>query len=351
MGEECRRCGEPLGAADVFCGNCGEPSAPGLSASSQHPPMAAAPVVPPPRAIRAPGQDGGGARARARPAPGTQAPGTQAHNSRAYEAPGAQATASPGTGAEQERQQELLLPYSALSGSPSLDPLFNNRFQLQILRQAALFVAVYLLGETIGAIFFGFLAIAGMGPLRALNMWTISTTLFSLALAILFWLLPVPALLAQWSLLVNHKAEAAETAFAHITAALQDHETPLDTVGVRPLRLPGEGRREYLELRQGRFAGYVSCFAHGRDLYVGWTFWLYLSPLRLLLMIIGRKIQDMSGRGNDIHQTLRYESTRATIAATHGAVLEGIDFATGDLDPAGGRLLGRDRSEFEFKFG
>ena len=341
MGEQCRKCGEPLTAGDIFCGNCGEPSAPGLSAGSQRPPMAAAPVVPPPRATRAPGQDGGGDRARAR----------AAHETRADESSGEQATAAPGPAVEQERQQELLLPYSTISGSPSLDPLFNNRFQLQILRQAALFVGVYLFAETLAAIFFGFLAIAGLGLVSALNMWSVSTTLISLALAILFWLLPVPALLAQWSLLVNHKAEAAETAFAHISAALQEHETPLDTVGVRPLRVPGEGRRDYLELRQGRFAGYVSCFAHGRDLYVGWTFWLYLSPLRLLLMIIGRKIQDMSGRGNDIHQTLRYESTRATIAATHNVVLEGIDLATGDMDPGGGRLLGSDRSEFEFKFG
>src|SRR5262249_2075952 len=75
------------------------------------------------------------------------------------------------------------------------------------------------------------------------------------------------------------------------------------------------------------FSGYISCFEHGNDLYVGMTFWIYLSPARLALMKIGRQLQDLSGRGNDIYQTLRYDSTRATIAALHHCTLEGVDAA------------------------
>ena len=106
----------------------------------------------------------------------------------------------------------------------------------------------------------------------------------------------------------------------------------------RALSLPGEGRRHYLELRRGAFAGYISCFAHGRDLYCGWTFWIYMSPLRWVLMRIGRYIQDRSGRGNDMYQTLRYESTRATVAAMHACTLEGLDAAIRTIDPEGGLL-------------
>jgi hypothetical protein len=280
-------------------------------------------MVPPPRGATPPGGSAGGARARA-----------------PREASGARAAAAPGPAAEQERDRDLRLDYSTISGSSSLDPLFNTRFHLQMLRHAAMFVGLWLFAETLAAIVVGFLALVGVGVTGVIGLWSVGGALISIVLAAGFWLLPVPALLAQWSLLVNDRAAAVETAFAHITEALRAHQTPFDTIAVRPLRPPGEGHRDYLELRQGRFAGYVSCFAHGRDLYVGWTFWLYLSPLRLLLMIIGRKIQEMSGRGNDIHQTLRYESTRATIAATHSTVLEGIDVATGELDPAGGRRQG-----------
>lgn len=45
------------------------------------------------------------------------------------------------------------------------------------------------------------------------------------------------------------------------------------------------------------------------------------------MMWLGRKFQDRTGRGNEMYQTLRYDSTRATIAALHACTLEGIDSA------------------------
>jgi hypothetical protein len=57
------------------------------------------------------------------------------------------------------------------------------------------------------------------------------------------------------------------------------------------------------------------------------TFWIYLSPARLALMKIGRQFQDLGGQGNDIYQTLRYDSIRATIAAMYDCTLEGVDAA------------------------
>ena len=91
--------------------------------------------------------------------------------------------------------------------------------------------------------------------------------------------------------------------------------------------------REYLELRRGHFRGYISCFVHGTDLYVGWTFWLYMSPLRLLVMVIGRNIRDAISRGKAIQRSLHFESGRALVAAMHGAALAGIDAASDQLDP------------------
>ena len=74
--------------------------------------------------------------------------------------------------------------------------------------------------------------------------------------------------------------------------------------------------RQYLQLRRGVFAVATSPrFLDGRDLYVGWSLWIYMSPFRLAMMKIGLQIQNWSGRGNDIYQTLRYESTRASVGA------------------------------------
>jgi hypothetical protein len=160
--------------------------------------------------------------------------------------------------------------------------------------------------------------------------------LITAALMAMFLFMPVPALLGQWSRMLTFQAPAAASALEFVQQALQQHATPHDKLGLRPLAPPGEGRRDYLELRRGYFAGYVSCFPHGHDLYAGWTFWIYISPVRLFLMRIGRRFQDYTGRGNDMYQTLRYEPARATIAALHTCTLEGVNAATGGTPPPGG---------------
>ena len=220
-----------------------------------------------------------------------------------------------------------------LSGPNTLDPARNPRYLMYMLRQAGVFTGIYLLIETVLTLCFLLAAVAGtkLGP--ALRLEMDSLWLVALVLVIPFWLIPVPALLAEWSLIIEQGSGAAHTAFAHIHSAFQAHGTPVDSLRPRSVSRPAGGEHEYLELRRDHFSGYISCFAQGRDLYVGWSFWLHMSPLRLLLMVIGRNIQDVTSRGDGIHRSLRFESTRALVAAMHGATLAGIDAASSDLDP------------------
>ena len=221
-----------------------------------------------------------------------------------------------------------------LSGLANLDPARNPRYLMYVLRQAAVFTGIYLLIETLLLLGLLLAAAAGtrLGP--ALRLELDSLWLVALVLAIPFWLIPVPALLAEWSQVMEHSAGATQTAFESINSAFQSHGTPVDSLRVRAVSRHGEGDREYLELRRGHFSGYISCFAHGRDLYVGWTFWLHMSPLRLLMMIIGRNVRDMTSRGDGIRRSLRFESIRALVAAMHGASLAGIDAASSEPGPA-----------------
>jgi hypothetical protein len=235
--------------------------------------------------------------------------------------------------------------YPDLGVARTLDPLSNTRFLRQLARRGALYaaatVAVDFAVIVLSLIFY--LLRPGFNPLGPVKP---ITGLVVIALTLAFWLLPVPALLGEWSRLLSFQAPAAETALGHVREALDRHAIPRDTIGVRPISPPGEGRRHYLELRRGFFAGYISCFAHGHDLYVGWTYWIYVSPLRVLLIWIGRRIQDHTGRGNDMYQTLRYESAKATIAAIHACTLDGVDVATGgSRHPVDGNpLFGRTTS-------
>jgi hypothetical protein len=218
-------------------------------------------------------------------------------------------------------------------GRGNFDPLYNKWFTQQIIRQAGIFIGLYALAILAASIVFLLIGLAGgtSGVTSALTDWVRFCTILSLVMAVLFWLIPVPALLSQRSKLIGNEADAAEVVFRHVSAAFGRHQTPLDALRQKTLHPPGEGRRDYLELRRGYFAGYISCFAHGRDLYVGWTYWIRMSPLRWMLMRVGRRFQELSGRGSDIYQTLRFESARATVAAMQSAVLEGTATATAEL--------------------
>ena len=230
------------------------------------------------------------------------------------------------------------LRYADVIGDPTFDPLRNSRFGWQLARRYLLFLLVGAAADTLIMLFFLLTALTS-GSSSVTTIGTVLSFVVQAVLLVAYLVMPVPALLAQWSRVLGFRAEAADIAFDHITQAMHRHETPYDSFGPKTMMPPGEGIRKYLELRRGVFAFYISCFPHGRDLYCGWTFWIYMSPLRWITMKIGRQIQDWSGRGNDMFQTLRYESTRATIAAAHSCTVEGIDIAIRTLDP-GAELLG-----------
>jgi hypothetical protein len=139
---------------------------------------------------------------------------------------------------------------------------------------------------------------------------------------------------------VDAKAAAAPITLEHIAWALGRRETPLDLVQVRRLTFPGGESRDYLELRRDLFTGYISCFGYGRDLYLGWTFWIRLSPLRYLLMGIMRIWQTLMQHGNQLHVTLRYDYARAMREAIHSVAREGAAVAAGQVPAQGAGTVG-----------
>ena len=366
MPSACLECGLPLNAGDAFCGNCGRPA--GTRIRDDSPPISAGSTARhswPGYEPAAPGEP------RGEPAPPgasftTQQPPFHAHQPRpgSYQAAGSpfpdgaarmrtehRPAAPPGNGvAAAGTPREIIridanadqrLSYTETSNEPTFDPLRNSRFGWQLVRRFALFLGVAAVVSFLLFLFFGLIFIVTRDE-SVFEVSGVLGTLVELGLLVAYVVMPVPALLTQWSRLLNFQADAADIAFAHIAQAVDRHGTPSDSFQPRTLLPPGEGIRTYLELRRGVFSGFISCFAHGRDLYVGWSFWIYMSPLRWVMMRIGRYVQDRTGRGNDMHQTLRYESTRATVAAMHACTLEGIDAAIRSLDPEGGGLLDTD---------
>lgn len=313
--------------------------------------------VPEPRGTHDGGWDGWPASAKTRPRPAPASATSEAPRSARASARPAESFAAAASGDTRVRvasprdQAESIaaaadpqsyitaddrrMDYAALGVSATLDPLSNSRFFWQLARRFGLYFAVssvidfalFVLAFIITISGGGFAALAnGGGVFSAVE---IIDLLITAALMAMFLFMPVPALLGQWSRVLTFQAPAGASALERVQQALERHATPHDSLGLRTLAPPGEERRDYLELRRGYFAGYVSCFPHGHDLYAGWTFWIYISPVRLFLIRIGRRFQDYTGRGNDMYQTLRYEPVRASIAALHTCTLEGVDAVTG----------------------
>ncbi len=249
------------------------------------------------------------------------------------------AEAALGDRAPNETYQGLRLTY----GPPEapFDPLGNNRLLGQFAIQFAVYVLFYAIGAFLATMFFGLLSLIGiLSASAATRLLVIGSVIFWIVYAFMYLLIPVPTLLSEWKLSVDGKAAAAPVTFSHIAWAARQHETPLDSMKVRRLRLPAGESRDYLELRRGLFTGFISCFAYGQDLYVGWTFYLRVSVLRYALMKFARIWQALMQHGSDLYVTLRYDSARAMREAMHSVAREGIDVAVGQLRPQGQGIIG-----------
>lgn len=292
----CVNCGLLLAAGDTYCGNCGQPTpaVAAASASADWP------------------------NSRNGPMPTEAAVGQRTPNA---------------------QYLGLRLQYDKVPEG-SFDPLGNPRLLAQFVRHFLQYFVLYFLGGFVSVIVLLFLHLLGLPVGFVVTLGVLGAVLTAIVLGCLFWLLPVPALLSEWKFSVDDKAAAAPVAFEHITWAVRRRETPLDLIQVRRLNLAGGQGRDYLELRRGHFTGFISCFAYGQDLYVGWTFYLRISPLRYLLMALARVWQTLKRQGTDLYVTLRFDYARAMREAMHSVAREGVDVAVGQLRPQGQGTIG-----------
>lgn len=324
MPQTCGYCRSSINNGDAFCQTCGRPvtSANSLDVAPEipDPPVAAVPPAGLP-SWAAPGRPGGL----------PSAPPTRAVPS---------AAASP-SGAN-DAYMGHRLTYSP-QPEQTFDPLGSPRYLAQVALRAGLYWAlwffVYLLIFILTLLFAGsshsLSVLEGTGGFLGVVF-----LLFTLALFICFWFLKVPIQLSEWKLTVDGQAAAAATVFNHIAWVVYGRQTPIESLKVQEFRLPRTGTRDYLELQSDLFYGYIACFGYGHDLYIGWTFWVRISPFRYLCMFIARIWQSLVNRGSDLYISLRYDSARAMRETIHNATREGVDVAIGHAEAQGQGIIG-----------
>lgn len=256
-------CGSPFGEGDTFCVNCGQPRALGAP-----PPVAPEPVGPAP----------------------FDADTLYLQKTLRHE------------------PMEL-----ALSDSVSIHEL-------------GIVIARAFLSWAIVAIVFGFvgaLMVASGGGATLL-------TLGSVVSIVVFWVVllssKVTEPIGEWRALLADRAGQSESYYRMITAVLQRRELPI-TPRLRRIALSTKGRpvKHTIELAENEYRAYVTVFAYGTSLYVGWQMWRRRSGAQL----VKRAVADQLRSVDLVTAMLRTDRARAVREAVHLACREAV-YATTD---------------------
>jgi hypothetical protein len=303
----CPQCHSVIDAGDEFCGDCGTRVAGAVAISPttvMQDPAAAFPAPPP-----------GDERSQAGTQPWSTEKPEPARASVVSSRP--QDSELLGQAAPNEFYVGHRLQYKD-SQAENLDPL-SFRFIAAISLHCFLLWIVWL----VGAIVLG-IAVLVLGPLGI-----VLEVVWWLAVGVVVWWVPILSSLSEWKFTLDDKGGTAPAVFGHICAVLERRQTPTTKLGIKRLKLGGSATRDYLYVQDGIFRAYVSCFAYGEDLYVGWTLWWRLSLVRWWLTMWRRWFQSLTLRGSELYNVHRYDYAKALREAIHSSTREGLDVATG----------------------
>jgi hypothetical protein len=218
------------------------------------------------------------------------------------------------------------------------DPIVSGRYWRALFMRALLVFVIW---------------VVGLIPLAIIELiFTLINTRFGLVMGILldgiwwlamglaFWFGKLPARLSEWKFSVDRKGGAAPEVFDHVAWSFTQRGTPTDSVGLRRFSVPGQPGRDLLEVRQGIFYALVSCLANGDDLYIGWTLWFYLSPVRLLWIAFLRLLWELRYRRSSLYVSVQFDRAKALREAIHASTREGVDVAADNLEAQGQGTIG-----------
>jgi hypothetical protein len=329
----CGQCGAQGDPDDRFCGSCGADRSAAEKPAPE--PAVVAPAPPAPRVVNP-------VVKQAAPPAKAAAPPVKAAPTKA------KIPAASVLGAERDHLVGETVPNTTYLGmrliyekppEPTFDPAYSPPMFWEILRYWLIFFGMWAFVGFVLFWFFLLVTVVTKSP-AAIGLYFFGAAISGVALFVIWLLRPLPAKLSEWKLSVDDKGAAETTAFEHITWAFRRRETPVDSLRVRRISQPSAPSRDYIEVREGHFTGYISCFAYGEDLYIGWTLWLVLAPWRYFLLILVRVYHMVTLRATGLLVTLRYENVRAMREAMHAACREGVDVAAGDLEPRGHGIVG-----------
>lgn len=158
-----------------------------------------------------------------------------------------------------------------------------------------------------------------------------STVLSTLSLALpgawflLTLLLPRNEVLGEWHLLLDDKAELADTAYGTIFQSLRDGHAIPAAIKAKRVRTgpPVRGVRNTLRIEIGPHRALVTAFPFGNDLFLGWT----LVRRRVPIVIVFQWVSSLRRTDDGFPGAVEGEAIKAMRDAVHNAALHGVEAA------------------------
>jgi len=135
---------------------------------------------------------------------------------------------------------------------------------------------------------------------------------------VVFWVvllaIKIQEPVAEWKTLIDGKAAAAESSYSAIFHSLARRRIPVGVSAsrIRSDLLTAESVNNRLIISERSYVAYVSVFAFGTSLYVGWTMWRTRRGAILIGQFVKDLVGSMLGRSGIVNQMLRTERVRAT---------------------------------------
>jgi hypothetical protein len=222
---------------------------------------------------------------------------------------------------------------SAGHPAPEVDPVASPAYLLALLGRLLAIYVIWAGGAVVLLVLFGipgsYDALPGKvipdGGYRRdtslLTAWWVLMLVWSLLLALVFWLAKLTARIATFSYVVDGRAAAAGASFKAMYDSVQARRIPASGgVSVVPATPDAPS---CMRLDDGRYLVLITCYPYGSDLVVEATLSVSLSPLRWLAATLGRTFR--GGRT----RVAAYEPARALLAVSDSVTRHGVAFAAG----------------------
>ena len=186
-----------------------------------------------------------------------------------------------------------------------------------------------LVGFVTGIVLGGFLAAVGALDSGAALGFSL-LVMFGLGAGSFFF--PFREGLSEWQLLLASKAPSAESSYAAIYGTLTQRGFPVRVSSRRFVTAGNPSVNNYLVICDGNVTAYVSVFAYGTSLFLGWSMWRKRLPVVIMFRFVLDAVGAAFGRDNLFVGQIGSNRARAFREAVHASVREGVDAATYGVD-------------------